>query len=87
MNAPANDNRSHTVADKMRSGTTHCPLCNAPTVMDCRPFCSRRCADLDLSRWLNGVYAVPAAPDAEMDDAELDAMIIEHDRGLSHDQS
>jgi endogenous inhibitor of DNA gyrase (YacG/DUF329 family) len=25
-----------------------------------KPFCSRRCADIDLNRWLSGVYAVPA---------------------------
>jgi endogenous inhibitor of DNA gyrase (YacG/DUF329 family) len=26
-----------------------------------RPFCSRRCADVDLGRWLKGAYAIPAA--------------------------
>jgi hypothetical protein len=30
---------------------------------DYRPFCSRRCADLDLSRWLRGAYAIPAVED------------------------
>jgi endogenous inhibitor of DNA gyrase (YacG/DUF329 family) len=32
-----------------------------------RPFCSRRCADIDLHRWLGGTYAIPAA---EQDDSE-----------------
>ncbi|HLY78250.1 MAG TPA: DNA gyrase inhibitor YacG, partial [Caulobacteraceae bacterium] len=28
-----------------------CPICGRPTEPDQRPFCSRRCADLDLQRW------------------------------------
>jgi endogenous inhibitor of DNA gyrase (YacG/DUF329 family) len=38
-----------------------CPICRGATDPGYRPFCSRRCADLDLARWLNGRYAVPAA--------------------------
>ena len=46
-----------------------CPMCGKPAQLQYRPFCSKRCADLDLSRWLNGVYAVPvAAGDDEEDD-------------------
>ena len=86
MTAPANDNRSGTEDGKIRTGTTHCPICAAPTVMDYRPICSRHCADLDLSRWLNGVYAVPARPDPEMDEEALDAIIIELDRSLPQDK-
>ena len=37
-----------------------CPMCGKPAEPKYRPFCSKRCADLDLSRWLNGVYAIPA---------------------------
>ena len=40
-----------------------CPSCGRPAEPDYRPFCSRRCADLDLSRWLTGAYAVPAVED------------------------
>ena len=40
-----------------------CPICGKPSVQDYRPFCSRRCADVDLQRWLSGVYAVPAEED------------------------
>jgi hypothetical protein len=36
-----------------------CPVCKRETVKEFRPFCSRRCADVDLARWLSGVYAVP----------------------------
>lgn len=37
-----------------------CPICEKETVKDYRPFCSRRCADVDLGKWLNGSYAVPS---------------------------
>jgi endogenous inhibitor of DNA gyrase (YacG/DUF329 family) len=37
-----------------------CPICGKPTAADYRPFCSRRCADIDLGRWLTESYRVPA---------------------------
>ncbi len=40
-----------------------CPICDKPTAKDYRPFCSRRCADVDLGRWLSGAYAVPVYDD------------------------
>jgi endogenous inhibitor of DNA gyrase (YacG/DUF329 family) len=36
-----------------------CPICGAPAVPDHRPFCSKRCAEIDLGRWLKGGYRVP----------------------------
>ena len=36
-----------------------CPICGKPAVAAYRPFCSRRCADVDLNRWLGGAYRVP----------------------------
>ena len=36
-----------------------CPICGKPRSPDHRPFCSKRCADIDLGRWLKGRYAVP----------------------------
>ncbi|HMN72985.1 MAG TPA: DNA gyrase inhibitor YacG [Rhodoblastus sp.] len=44
-----------------------CPICGKPAVERYRPFCSKRCADVDLNRWLKGGYAIPGAPDAEED--------------------
>lgn len=47
----------------MPNGTdsrSKCPICGAPTESKYTPFCSRHCADVDLSRWLKGVYAVPS---------------------------
>ncbi len=37
-----------------------CPICARATDPEYRPFCSKRCADIDLGRWLSGGYAVPA---------------------------
>jgi endogenous inhibitor of DNA gyrase (YacG/DUF329 family) len=46
-----------------------CPICKRPSEPDTRPFCSKRCADVDLQRWLTGRYAIPARPDDEDDEA------------------
>ena len=45
-----------------------CPICGEPTVRRFRPFCSRRCANVDLNRWFSGVYAVPVREDEEEDE-------------------
>ncbi len=47
--------------------TRRCPICGKAAVDRYRPFCSRRCADIDLNRWLKGGYAIPGAADAEED--------------------
>ncbi|MEE9375274.1 MAG: DNA gyrase inhibitor YacG [Rhizobiaceae bacterium] len=36
-----------------------CVMCEKPAVKEFMPFCSKRCADLDLGKWLNGSYAIP----------------------------
>jgi endogenous inhibitor of DNA gyrase (YacG/DUF329 family) len=36
-----------------------CPICDKPVEPAYKPFCSRRCADVDLQRWFSGRYAVP----------------------------
>jgi len=38
--------------------TDACPICARPMRARWRPFCSKRCADLDLGRWLAGDYAI-----------------------------
>ncbi|MBO6037321.1 MAG: DNA gyrase inhibitor YacG [Acetobacter sp.] len=40
-----------------------CPICQKPTAVEFRPFCSRRCADIDLGRWLSEEYRVPSTED------------------------
>ena len=50
-----------------------CPVCGKPADARLQPFCSARCADVDLGRWLTGQYRLPDAPDeAELRDAEAD---------------
>ena len=49
-----------------------CPICAKASVPDYKPFCSRRCADIDLGRWLNESYVLPAAPTEEDDTASDD---------------
>jgi uncharacterized protein len=44
-----------------------CPICGKPVAARFSPFCSRRCVDVDLNRWLSGVYVVPTAADEEGD--------------------
>ncbi|MEX1662113.1 DNA gyrase inhibitor YacG [uncultured Thioclava sp.] len=36
-----------------------CPICAKESDPKYRPFCSKRCADVDLARWLNGSYVIP----------------------------
>ncbi len=45
-----------------------CPICGKDAAERTRPFCSQRCKDIDLNRWLSGRYVIPGAPDD--DDAE-----------------
>jgi endogenous inhibitor of DNA gyrase (YacG/DUF329 family) len=48
---------------------TPCPICKSPADPAFRPFCSKRCADVDLGRWLSGRYVVPGDnQDAEDDE-------------------
>ena len=42
-----------------------CPICGKPQQEKTAPFCSKRCADIDLSRWLKGVYVIPVEEDDE----------------------
>jgi endogenous inhibitor of DNA gyrase (YacG/DUF329 family) len=47
-----------------------CPICGRAAADRLRPFCSKRCADVDLNRWLSGVYAVPVVEEEEAADNE-----------------
>ena len=49
-----------------------CAICGKPVDAVFRPFCSKRCADVDLHRWLSGVYAVPVTEDEEEDERRDD---------------
>lgn len=50
-----------------------CPICGKEADPKYRPFCSRRCADIDLGRWLTGGYAIPVAEDDDEDGGAQDS--------------
>ncbi|WP_173584689.1 DNA gyrase inhibitor YacG [Acetobacter musti] len=52
----------------MMSKKQVCPICGKPTVAEFRPFCSRRCADIDLGRWFSEDYRVPGPAVDETDE-------------------
>lgn len=52
--------RSHT--------PTRCPICRKPADGRFRPFCSRRCADIDLGRWFTEGYRIPGPPEPDDED-------------------
>ncbi|MDE7547030.1 DNA gyrase inhibitor YacG [Acetobacter fabarum] len=51
----------------MMSKAARCPVCGQPGSPDYRPFCSRRCADVDLGRWFGGNYRISGEPVQETD--------------------
>jgi endogenous inhibitor of DNA gyrase (YacG/DUF329 family) len=48
-------------------GAKSCPICGKPAAEPFRPFCTRRCRDVDLNRWLKGIYAVPVREEEDED--------------------
>ncbi|QPM90311.1 DNA gyrase inhibitor YacG [Pseudooceanicola algae] len=58
-----------------------CPICKSASDAAYRPFCSARCADRDLARWMNGSYAVPSR-DPEDIEAAMDAVEAEVEKAL-----
>jgi uncharacterized protein len=51
-----------------KTAAVRCPICGKPADPAHRPFCSKRCAEIDLGRWLKGGYAVPGEPVGKIDD-------------------
>ncbi|TRD14996.1 DNA gyrase inhibitor YacG [Palleronia caenipelagi] len=56
-----------------------CPICRQPGVPQYRPFCSRRCADIDLGRWLKGSYAIPTEEDESWNETPTGASAPQED--------
>ncbi len=59
MSASSNDNR--------RGG---CPICGNAAEAKFKPFCSKRCADADLGKWLGGSYTLPSSEPLSENDIE-----------------
>lgn len=56
------------MSDRRRDSGRKCPICGKPPLAEYRPFCSKRCADIDLGRWLGGRYRLPAEEPANLGD-------------------
>ena len=50
-----------------------CPTCGLPVMEEHRPFCSKRCREIDLGKWFSGSYSIPAVEPP--DGAEMDELI------------
>ena len=57
-----------------------CPICDKETAPEYRPFCSRRCADVDLGRWRKGSYAIPVDETEDENDLSGDDAPGPHQR-------
>ena len=58
-----------------------CPICGRDAVPRFRPFCSRRCADVDLGRWMTGAYAMPSRDPDDEEEAARQAEREPRDEG------
>lgn len=47
-----------------------CPICDKETAAQYRPFCSKRCADIDLAHWLRGDYRIPSEADESLSQSD-----------------
>ena len=45
-----------------------CPICKKPSLFEFRPFCSKRCADVDLAHWLRGAYHIEGAEEKKKEE-------------------
>ena len=69
----------------LKTSLPTCPNCGADADKATRPFCSKRCADVDLGNWLQGKYAIPAVDAA--DDSILDGMIADLEAARPNDDN
>ncbi|TMV60095.1 DNA gyrase inhibitor YacG [Thioclava sp. BHET1] len=62
-----------------------CPICGKEPDEKYRPFCSRRCADIDLGRWLKGSYVLPRElTEADEGEVDLDSLTSPDGSGRPH---
>ena len=71
------DKPLHLKIVKGHSQKAACPLCEQSAKAPHTPFCSRRCAQLDLGKWLKGDYAIPAHE--AMDDSHFETLLAAHE--------
>ena len=66
-------NQQSETAEYSEKPLPKCPTCGATADAKARPFCSSRCADIDLGNWFQGKYAIPAVDAA--DDTIIEALL------------
>jgi uncharacterized protein len=59
-----------TVSAMKKSEPRRCPICGKPAEQQYRPFCSARCAQIDLGRWLKDSYRIPTEEEPDEGDGE-----------------
>jgi endogenous inhibitor of DNA gyrase (YacG/DUF329 family) len=64
-----------------------CPICGKPSVQAFHPFCSSRCAQIDLNRWLTGSYVIPASVDPDPATGEVSPDEVQGDYGDDEDNN
>ncbi len=76
--------------DRPEAARGRCPTCGKPSSATERPFCSRRCADVDLARWFGGTYVIPGGAvdaDEDGDGGEVDRQLSSGDEPRDGGQS
>jgi uncharacterized protein len=53
--------------DSVKPSAKPCPICGKPSTEAAQPFCSERCRDVDLNRWLSNSYAIPGRKEEDED--------------------
>ncbi len=65
--AAPKETAKETAKKAVKASAKPCPICGKPATEASRPFCSERCRDVDLNRWLSNSYTIPAAKDDDED--------------------
>ena len=73
MMSDIKQNQQSETAESAEKPLPKCPTCGATADAKARPFCSSRCADIDLGNWFRGKYAIPAVDAA--DDTIIEALL------------
>ena len=74
------DSAEYKAEDNKTGARARCPMCARPSDDHYRPFCSKRCANIDLSRWLSGGYVIPGDMDDSEDDPGIARRLDEDDQ-------
>ena len=75
------DKPLHLKIVKGHSQKAACPFCEQPAKAPHTPFCSRRCAQLDLGKWLTGDYTIPSHE--AMEDSDVEMLLAAHESQLA----